>query len=143
MENRQKEWMVEVYYENADPLIEKDLGIKKGTYYFITKEEKDKFCNILNEYEDIMLLIKYGYMTHKRTIFVCTLSYDNKDFVIHHDFGYEYSEDDVIYSFEEAYYSCDCARYKLIQDEYGKDAIPELDCGDEIELLDYHFEYLD
>ena len=87
--------------------------------------------------------VEYDYMTHKRTIFVGTFKYQDKEFVLHYDFGYEYSEDDAIYCFTEGNYSCDCNRSLFIQYEYGKDAIPELDCGDEIELLDYHFEYLD
>ena len=40
-------------------------------------------------------------------------------------------------------FSCDCNRSLAIRWEYGEDAIPELDCGDEIEMIDYHIEYED
>ena len=79
----------------------------------------------------------------KRTIFVGTFKYKKKEFVILYDFGYGYTEECAIFMFEYGNYSCDCNRSLFIREEYGKDAIPELDCGDEIKLLEYHFEYLD
>ena len=82
-------------------------------------------------------------MTNKKTIFVGTLKYKDKVFVIHHNFGYEYPEESAIFMFEDGNYSCDCNKSLFIQREYGEDVIPELDCGDDIELIDYHFEYED
>ena len=64
-------------------------------------------------------------------------------YTIHCDFGYEYPEEQAIFMFEEGNYSCDCNRSLFIQDEYGENAIDELDCGEEIKMLNYHLEYLD
>ena len=97
------------------------------------------------EYSDqgLMRDIKYGFMSHKRTIFVGTFKYEDKEFVLHYDLGYEYEEDDAIFYFTEGNFSCDCNRSIAIRREYGDDAITELICGVEIELIDYHIEYWD
>ncbi len=150
MEN-QKEYMVHIWggawNSDASPSIEKDLGIKKGYHYFKTEEEKNEFCKYLHnpiyKKQGLMIDEKYGVMSHKRTIFVATFKYKDKEFVLHYDFGYEYPEDSAEFQFLENNYSCDCNRSLFIQREYGEDAIPELDCGNEIELKDYHFEYED
>ena len=133
----QKEWMVHVWggawNEDANPSIEKDYGIKKGYHYFKTEEEKNKFIDIINkpEYSKQGLArdIKYGHMSHKRTVFVGTLRYGDKEFVIHYDLGYEYSEENAIFYFTEGNFSCDCNRSLAIRWEYGDDAIHELRCG--------------
>jgi hypothetical protein len=44
--------------------------------------------------------------------------------------------------FVDGNYSCDCNRSLLLQKEYGDEAIPELACGDEIVLKEYHIEHL-
>lgn len=128
-------------------LSKKDLGIKEGYYYFTTEEETNSFVNKISNpiYFDqgMIIKVKYGEMTHKRTVFVATMKYQDKEFIIHEYFDYEYSEDDAIYMFENGNYACDCNRSLLIRREYGDDSIPALDCGYEIEMLDYHFEYKD
>ena len=132
---------------DANPSIEKDYGIKEGYHYLKTKEEVEKLCSILDKKEyskqGLVKDIKYGIMSHKRTIFVATLNYNDKDFIIHYDFGYEYPKADAEFQFLENNYSCDCNRSLIIQREYGKNAIPELDCGDDIKLINYHIEYWD
>ena len=148
---KQKEYMIHIWggawNSDANPSIEKDLGIKSGCHYFDTEEEKDKFLKLLDNpiysKQGMAKDIKYGYMTHKRTIFVGTFKYKDKKYVLHYDFGYEYPEEQAKFQFIENNYSCDCNRSIFIREEYGEDAIPELDCGNEIELLEYHFEYED
>lgn len=145
----QKEWMVHVWggawNEDANPSIEKDYGIKEGYHYFKTEEEKNKFIDIINkpEYSKQGLVrdIKYGNMSHKRTVFIGTFKYGDKEFVIHYDLGYEYLEENAIFYFTEGNFSCDCNRSLAIRWEYGDDAIPELRCGHDIKLTDYHIEY--
>ena len=147
----QKEWMIHIWggawNSDADPSIEKDYGIHEGYHYFKTEEEKDSFLEIVNkpEYRNqgLMRDIKYGFMTHKRTIFVGTFKYEDKEFVLHYDLGYEYEEDAAIFYFTKGNFSCDCNRSLAIRWEYGDDAIPELGCGEDIKLVDYHIEYLD
>lgn len=146
-----EEYMVHIWggawNYDAYPSIEKDLGIKEGYHYFDTEKEKDDFCFLLNNpiYRDqgIMIDVQYGIMSHKRTIFVGTLKYKEKGYVIHYDFGYEFKESNAIFMFTDGNYSCDCNKSLFIQREYGEEIIEELPCGDEIELVDYHFEYAD
>ena len=150
MDNK-KEYMVHIWggawNKDANPSIEKDLGIKEGYHYFDTKEEKDEFCKYLRLYkyrkQGLMIDEKYGVMSHKRTVFVGTFKYKDQEFVIHFDFGYEYEEEYAKFQFLENNYSCDCNRSLFIQQEYGEDAIPELGCGNEIEMTEYHIEYWD
>lgn len=147
----QKEWMIHIWggawNSDANPSIEKDYGIQEGYHYFKTEEEKDRFLEIINKpeyrYQGLMRDIKYGFMTHKRTIFVGTFKYEDKEFVLHYDLGYEYKEDTAIFYFTKGNFSCDCNRSLAIRREYGDDAIPELGCGEDIKLVDYHIEYLD
>lgn len=75
------------------------------------------------------------------TIFVGTFKYKEKEFILRFNFEIkDYSEDDAVWMFTEGNYSCDCNRSLFIRQQYGGDAIPELPCGDTIELLDYHIE---
>lgn len=147
----QKEWMIHIWggawNSDANPSIEKDYGIQEGYHYFKTEEEKDRFLEIINKpeyrYQGLMRDIKYGFMTHKRTIFVGTFKYEDKEFVLHYDLGYEYEEDAAIFYFTKGNFSCDCNRSLAIRRKYGDDAIPQLGCGEDIKLVDYHIEYLD
>ena len=144
-----KEYMAHIWggawNKDANPSIEKDLGTKEGYHYFKTKEERDRFLKLIKQYSSQGLVwdLREGEMTHKRTIFVADLKYKDMVYTIHCDFGYEYPEEEAIFMFEDGNYSCDCNRSLLIQDEYGENAIQELDCGEEIEMLNYHLEYLD
>lgn len=146
-----KEYMVHIWggawNKYANPSIEKDLGIKEGYHYFSTKEERDKFIKKVTHpkyrKQGMMVDCKYGEMTHKRTIFVGTFKYRDDTFVIHCDFGYEYPEESAIYMFTQGNYSCDCNRSLFVRNQHGENAIPELGCGCEIEMVDYAFVYLD
>lgn len=145
------EYMVQVWggawNDGANPSIERDLGIKEGYHYFSTDKEKDDFLKLISREEyrkqGLVSNIKYGEMSHKRTVFVGLFEYLGRLFIIHIDFGYEYLENDAEYMFLIGVYSCDCSRSIFIRREYGKDTIPELGCGEEIKLIDYHFQYED
>lgn len=146
-----KEYMVHVwggmFNKNAEPSIEKELGISEGYYYFNTEQEKDDFLSKVttSKYEKQGLAIdeKCGEMSHKRTIFVADLQYRGNLFPLYYDFGYEYEAENAIYMFVDGDYSCDCNRSLLIRREYGEESISELDCGDEIKMLNYFIEYWD
>lgn len=146
-----EEYMVDIWggawNSDANPSIEKDLGIKEGYHYFKTEEEKDAFCKLLQNpiyyNQGIAMIVKYGVMSHKRTIFVGTLEYKGKEYVIHYDFGYEYEEKYAKSKFLDGGYGCDCNLSLLIREEHGEDTVPVLDCGNEIKLKDYHIEYWD
>lgn len=81
-------------------------------------------------------------LPHKRTIFVGEFSYKGRRYTIHYDFECDYSEDDALFLFTEGNCGCDCNLSRFIRKEYG-DVIPELDCGCEIEMKNYHLEYED
>lgn len=144
-----KEWMIHVWggawNDDADPSIEMDYGIKEGYHYFKSEKEKNAFLEIINKPEycnqGVARDIKYGNMTHYRTIFVGTMQYKDKEFIIHYDFGYEFSLENAEFMFLEGNYSCDCNRSLFIRREYGEDAIPELKCGEEIKLVKWHIAY--
>ena len=146
-----KEYMVHIWggawNKDANPSIEKDLEIKEGYHYFKTEGERDGFLELIKQdkYSNQGLVwdLKEGEMTHKRTIFVADLKYKDMVYTIHYDFGYEYPEEKAIFMFEEGNYNCDCNRSLFIQDEYGENAIDELNCGEEIKMVNYHLEYLD
>lgn len=74
------------------------------------------------------------------TIFVGTFKYKEKEFILRFNFE-DYLEEDAIWMFTEGNYSCDCNRSMFIRQQFGEDAVPELPCGDTIELLDYHIEH--
>ena len=75
------------------------------------------------------------------TIFVGTFKYKEKEFILRFNFEIQdYPEDDAIWMFTEGNYSCDCNRSLFIRQQFGDDSIPELPCGNTIELLDYHIE---
>lgn len=146
-----KEYMIHIwggaFNSDANPSIEKDHGITEGYYYFNNKKELDSFCKIINKAkyknQGMASEIKYGIMSHKRTIFVATFKYDTQYYVIHYDFGYEYEKESAEFMFLDGNYSCDCNRSLIIQREYGDDSIPELKCGERIKMLSYHIEYKD
>ena len=146
-----KEYMVHIWggawSKDANPSIEKETGIKEGYYYFSTKEAKDAFVKFVStpvyKKQGVMFRTESGDMTHKRTIFVGTLKYKDAEFIIRDDLGYEYPEDSAIFYWTLGQFGCDCNRSMAIRRQYGVDAIPELGCGDEIELVDYHIEYED
>lgn len=148
---KKEEYMVQIWggawNKDANPSIEKDLGIKEGTYYFDTEEEKDEFLKPLNNpiysKQGIAKNIKYGVMTHKRTIFVGTFEYKKKKFILHYDLGYEYPVDSAVFYFTDGNFGCDCNRSLAIRWEYGEDAIPELNCGCEIKMTKYYVEFWD
>ena len=56
------------------------------------------------------------------------------------NFGKDYPADSAEWMFTEGNYACDCNRSLFIRRQYGEDAMPELKCGDEIELIDYQID---
>lgn len=144
-----EEYMIQIWggawNHDAEPSIEKDLGIKEGYYYFDTEKELKDFEKKLDKYSHLGLARdkKRGVMSHKRTIAICTFEYKGKEYIIDYDFGYEYPEESAHFMFEDGNYSCDCNRSSFIARQYGDDVIDELECGDEIELIDFRIEYRD
>ena len=74
------------------------------------------------------------------SIFVGTFKYKDKTFVLTEDFGKDYPAEHAEWMFTEGNYACDCNRSLFIRRQHGKTAMPELKCGEQIELIDYHVE---
>jgi hypothetical protein len=81
-------------------------------------------------------------MTHKRTVAFVTLKYGDNIYKFEYDFGYEYEKECAKFMFEEGNYSCDCNK-SLFINRHCDDKFKELDCGDEIELIELDIKYLD
>lgn len=74
------------------------------------------------------------------TVFYGTFKYKDQLFTLREDFGEGYNPETAEWMFTEGNYSCDCNRSLFIRRQHGEHVMPELDCGDEIELIDYHIE---
>lgn len=143
------EYMVNIWggawNADANPSIEKDLGIKEGAHYFETEKELNAFIRLVSrpKYKNQGMVIDkhIGNLTHKATVFVGTFKHKDKEFVIRHRFVNEYPPESAVNWFIYGNGGCDCNRSRFIREQYGDDAIPELDCGWQIELVDYHVEY--
>lgn len=131
------------FWGGATPTIERDLGIKAGHYYFLTKQEKDDFKRKIKEYSHLGLAYteKEGELSHKRTVAVVEAKYKDKTYNFEYDFGYEYEEEVAYFMFEDGNYSCDCNLSRFIQDIDPE--FPKLDCGDEIEYNKLEIEFRD
>lgn len=144
-----KEWLVTVWGGawNADacPSIEHDYGINEGSYYFSTQDKKNQFINILNKPEykcqGIVYTEKYGYMKHKKTVFIGNFEYKGQSFILESDFGYDFSPKLAINQYLTGNLSCDCNRSTAIRNKYGLDSMPDLGCGNEVKLVKYMIMY--
>lgn len=127
--------------------LKKIMELRGGYYYFTEEKARNKFLEIIDmpiySNQGIARDVKYGEMTYKRTIFVGKYEYKGQRFVIHYDLGFEYSDESAKYYFTKGDNSCDCNVSLIIRREYGEDAIPELNCGDEIKLVAYKIEHWD
>ena len=129
------------------PRLKKIMELRRDIIILPKKKAKNKFLEIINtpiySNQSIARDVNYGELSHKRTIFVGKYEYKGKWFVIHYDLGFEYPDKSAEYYFTEGDNSCDCNVSSIIRWEYGEDAIPELDCGDEIKLVAYKIEHYD
>lgn len=127
----------------AIPTLEKELGIKDRYFWFKSENDRQKLINKIKPYSSLGLMIdiKDGEMTHKRTVAVMDFIYQDKVYHYEYDFGYEYSEDAAEFMFFEGNYSCDCNKSLFIQDI--DESFPELNCGDEIKIQNFIIKYLD
>lgn len=105
--------------------------------YFNTKEERDLVKRQLfkdgNEL-GLAMTEAEGYLTHKDTIAIITLRYEDIEYVYEYNFGKEYPEDAARFQFEKGNRSCDCNK-SLHIGRYCDKNFPEMGCGDNIELI--------
>lgn len=110
--------------------------------YFDSKEELYKVKNNIMEFHNLGVAFdeKEGELTHKDTIALVTLKYQDKIYTYEDNFGKEYPEDMVRFQYEENNYSCDCNRSLFIQ-RYCDESFSEMNCGEEIELVNLEIVY--
>jgi hypothetical protein len=110
--------------------------------YFDSKEGREIVKHNISQFDHLGLAYdeKEGELTHKDTIALVTLKYKDKIYTYEDNFGKEFPEDIARFQYEENNYSCDCNRSLFIQ-RYCDDEFPEMDCGDEIELVNLEFVY--
>lgn len=132
------------FWGGAEKSIKKNLEIKDRYFWFKSEKEREDFINKLRIYQNEGLAIdkKEGVMTHKRTVAFVTLKYGDNIYKFEYDFGYEYEKECAKFMFEEGNYSCDCNK-SLFINRHCDDKFKELDCGDEIELIELDIKYLD
>jgi hypothetical protein len=110
--------------------------------YFDSKEGREIVKHNIMQFDRLGLAFdeKEGELTHKDTIALVTLKYQDKLYSYEDNFGKEYQEEYARFQYEENNYSCDCNRSLFIQ-RYCDENFQEMDCGDEIELVNLEFVY--
>lgn len=73
------------------------------------------------------------------TIAHCHFKYKGKDYFISYDFGEGYPYSSAKFMYEEGNYACDCNRSIIIRRD-GYPDFPDLDCGEEIEMVELRIE---
>ncbi len=123
-----------------DNWIERDLGIKENNFWFETEKERSEFKNklqeVANNHKQVICFDENeGQYVRYRTIAKMIMVLNDTEYPYEYDFGFAYSKDSAEYMFEEGNYSCDCNKSIFLSKKYPK--VPEIDCGDTIELKDF------
>lgn len=131
---------------DANPSIKDDLNIEcEKAYYFDTEEEMNNLIDKVNQpkyiKQGVMHRTRHGILKHKDTVFIGAYQYKNKCFTIEYNFGVDYEESSAEHYMLNGSMACDCNLSNYARRQYGTEFIPKLNCGTEIKLLDYHFEY--
>jgi hypothetical protein len=110
--------------------------------YFTSKKDKYEVKDQIMAYHHLGVAFdeKEGELTHKDTIALVTLKYKGKTYFYEDNFGKEYDAKYAIFQYKENNYSCDCNRSLFIQ-RYCDETFPELECGDEIKLVNLEIIY--
>lgn len=115
-------------------------GFEEGYFWFDTQEERKEYIDKLKKTEEelkalyVMTVLSEGYFTRYKTIAKVILIYKDKKYPVDYNFGFNYPERSAEFMWLDGNYSCDCNRSRFIRENYGKDSIPELNCGNEILL---------
>ena len=129
------------WWGGSEKYIKDKYGYEKYLY-FNNPKDRDEVKKQLMEFSDYGLVIDYkeGNLTHKDTIAIVTLKYNDKEYTYEHNFGKEFPEDVVRFQYEENNYSCDCNKSLFIQRNCDEN-FPEFNCGDLIELVNLDIVY--
>lgn len=146
MENKKYEYMLHVWggFQNDGNGVPQEIKDLAGYTYFDSRKDLDNFMKKFNPYKHhgFAYKIEEGELSHKRTIAKMNLRYKEKIYPLEFDFGYEYPEDSARFMFFDGNYSCDC-NLSLFIGDYLDEEFEELDCGNEIDILDFEVVYKD
>lgn len=141
-----KEYMIKIWggawNDDTNPSIKKDLGIDEGNYYFSNKEELSDFVRKLSPYRHLGIVtdVVEGELTHKDTVAVMDLVYNDIRYLLEYNCGKEYKKENAEFMFFDGNYSCDCNKSLFIQ-RYCDESFSEMGCGDEIKIENFRIEY--
>lgn len=129
------------WWGGCEDRVKEKLGYD-NYLYFGSKESRDKAKEKIMEFNNLGLAFdeKEGELFHKDTIALVTLKYKDRTYYYEDNFGKEFPEDVVKFQYEKNNYSCDCNKSLLIQ-RYCDESFPEMNCGDEIELVNLEVVY--
>lgn len=120
--------------------VAKENRITVGDYWFSSEKDRADFIDHLDNLGAFdlgcMISLSEGNDTRLRTVAKMVCLYKGVGYQIQHDFGHGYERSSAEYMFYEGNYSCDCNLSLFIRKQH-KDAIPELQCGGEIEIQDF------
>jgi hypothetical protein len=113
-----------------------DIGPKS---YFATAEARDRVAKMIRD--SGLLVVQWDAIVQdrKRPVAVVTLSHCGKQYTVEMPYFPGYEEDSIAYHWDEGNYSCDCNRSRFIRDTAPD--FPDMECGDEIELVSIRVEY--
>jgi hypothetical protein len=135
-----KEYMLH-WWGGCEEIVKETYGYE-NYLYFNSKEERDFSKEQIRKFDKYGLAFdeKEGELTHKDTIALVTLKYKDKLYSYEDNFGKEYPEEYARFQYEENNYSCDCNRSLFIQRNCDGN-FPEMNCGEEIELVSLEIVY--
>jgi hypothetical protein len=132
---------------NNDGLATAKFGPERN-YWFATPEERARFKADVSLFahaagQIVCFSENDGPNALTRTVAKMNLMYRGTAYPYEHDFGYGEHADSADYIFFEGNYSCDCNLSSFIRRAHPEANVPDLDCGDQIEIKDFEIEYRD
>lgn len=117
-------------------------------YWFATAEEREVFkTNVSLFAKAAGKIVAFnqtdGPLACKRTIAKMKLIYRGITYPYEYDFGYGYPGHGAEYMFFDGNYSCGCNLSNFLRAAHPEAGVPELDCGEQIEVKDFEIEYRD
>lgn len=129
------------WWGGCEELVKNRYNYEEYMYFNSEKERQVVIDNLMtfNKYGLVIDRIS-GELTHTDTVAVITCLYKEKEYKFDYNFGKEYPDDAAEFMFFEGNNSCDCNKCLFIQ-RYCDEAFPDMDCGDEIKIIDFRVEH--
>ncbi len=141
-ENEKYEYLLKTWGGFYNDKFVKIHGKQEGSFFFDSKKERKVYIDELKQIEKklnarvLMITEEEGKNVRYSTIAKMKMAYNGKTYEHETDFGCAYPEDSAHFMFYDGNYACDCNRSLFLKRQYG-DEIEEMDCGHEIEVIDF------